>query len=327
MSDAQALTPAQAGLRGRRVLVTGGTGFLGGHLVRRLVRLGAHVHVLARRRSPLYRIADVLPDVKVLIGDIRRRGQLDATVTAANPEIIFHLAAYGVDPRMQHPVTVMQTNVFGLAYLLDAMKTLPHCRLINTGTCFEYGNSKEPMNEASEIDPLNVYAASKTTALHLCTLWQRRFGTRIVTLRPFTFFGPWEREARLVPSVIISILRKRPVRITSGSQTRDYTYVEDMAEAFVHAAVAEGAVGQVINVGSGEDHPVREIVERIRRFMGTDVPVEVGAVATRAEETWRLCADPSRAATLLDWRARVTFEEGLERTVGWAKAHIVSRRA
>ena len=177
------------------------------------------------------------------------------------------------------------------------------------------------MSESAPIDPLNVYAASKTTAYHLCLLRGRQ-GMPIVTLRPFTFFGPWEREDRLIPSVVLDILRKRPIRITSGSQTRDYTFVEDMADAFVRAAACDAALGQVINVGSGEDHSVREIVERVRRFMHADQPVEVGAVATRIQETWRLCADPARATTLLGWRPRHTFEEGLAPTIQWAMSRV-----
>lgn len=309
-------------MKGRRVLVTGGTGFLGGHLVRRLCALGATVHVLARAESSLHRIADVAGAVTVLRGDICAREDVEAAVTAADPSLVFHLAAHGVDPRMNDPLTIMHTNVFGLVYLLDALAGRPGCRLVNTGTCFEYGNRKEPMSEAAEIDPLNVYAASKTTALHLCTVRQRQQGMSIVTLRPFTFFGPWEREDRLIPSVILSILRKQPIRITSGAQTRDYTYVDDMVDAFVRAANSDAALGQVVNVGSGEDHSVLDIVERVRRFMKSDVPVEVGAVATRTDETWRLCADSTRAAALLGWRPRFTFEEGLAATIQWASGRV-----
>lgn len=304
-------------LRGKRVLVTGGTGFLGSHLVRRLVALGSHVYILARSRSPLHRIADVASDVKVLLGDIRARREVTAAVAAAQPEVIFHLAAHGVDPRMRNPIKIIQTNVQGLINLLEASVDIPYARLVNTGTCFEYGNQKEPISESVEVDPLNVYAASKVMTLHLCNSHRRFHSKPIVTIRPFTFFGPWEREDRLIPSVILSILGGRPVRISSGVQTRDYTYVEDMAAAFVSAAVSEKAVSQVINVGSGEDFSVREIVQRIRSLMKSDVPVEVGAVVTRADEVWRLCADNSRARTVLEWWPSLSFDEGLQRTVEW----------
>lgn len=302
------------------MLVTGGTGFLGSHLVRRLVALRADVHVLARPRSSLHRIADVTGEVKLLAGDLTHVREVSAAVATAQPEIIFHLAAYGVDPRRRHPPTILRTNVGGLANLLEASRDTPYARFVNTGTCFEYGNHRRPLGESAPLEPLNVYAVSKLSALHLCALYARLHGKPIVTIRPFTFFGPGERPQRLIPSVILSILARRPIRITAGVQTRDYTYVEDMAAAFVSAAVAKRAVGQVINVGTGQDHPVREIVERIRTILRSDVPVHAGAVPTKADEAWRLCADRRRAGELLGWRPRVSFAEGIQRTAAWLRA-------
>jgi len=315
-----------AAFRDCSVLVTGGTGFLGGHLVRRLVALGARVHILARPRSSPERIADVLPSVKILAGDIRARRSVAAAVAAAEPEYVFHLAAYGVDPRRRDPTTIVATNVVGLVHLLAALRAVPYRRLVNTGTCFEYGNRRAPIPETAPVDPLNVYAASKVMALHLCRLHAAQHGENIVTLRPFTFYGPGERADRLIPAVIGAIIAGRPIRITAGRQTRDYTYVEDMAAAFVSAAVAPGAAGQVLNVGTGRDLPVRAIAERIRQILESSVPLEIGTVPTRADDAWRLCADARKARALLRWRPRVVFEEGVRRTAAWLRAQAPSRR-
>jgi nucleoside-diphosphate-sugar epimerase len=160
-------------------------------------------------------------------------------------------------------------------------------------------------------------------ALHLCNLHQRFYGKPIVTIRPFTFFGPGERATRLIPSVILSILKGCPIRITSGTQTRDYTYVDDMVRAFLSAGVANKAIGEIINVGSGKDLPVREIAERIRNLMNADVPIEVGAVETRKDEAWRLCCDNSKAQMVLGWKPSLTFDEGIRRTVEWLKRGII----
>lgn len=284
------------------------------------------MHVLARPRSPLDRIADVAGEVKVLHGDIRRRRDVAAAVAASQPEVIFHLAAHGVDPRMRNPATIVATNVLGLVHLLEAARPLPYARLVNTGTCFEYGNRTKPIDEAVPVEPLNLYAASKVTALHLCALETRQHGKPIVTLRPFTFFGPGERRTRLIPSVIGAILAGTPIRITAGTQTRDYTYVEDMAAAFVAAAVVDRAVGEILNIGSGEDHPVRAIAERIRTILGSDVPIEAGVVPTRADDAWRLCADSAKARRLLGWRPRVSFAEGVRRTAEWLRRNAAYRR-
>jgi nucleoside-diphosphate-sugar epimerase len=317
----------EVAFRDRRVLVTGGTGFLGSHLVRRLVVLGARVHVFARARSPLHRIADVTGSVKLLTGDMRRRKDVDAAVATAQPEIVFHLAAWGVDPRRRDAATILQTNVLGLVHLLEATAPLPYRRFVNTGTCFEYGNRRDPITEASPVEPLNVYAASKLAALELCAVHARERGKPIVTLRPFTFYGPGERADRLVPSVILDVLAQRPIRITAGTQTRDYTWVGDMAEAFVLAAVTDAAVGEVINIGTGHDRPVREIAEDIRRILGGTGPIETGAVPSRTDDAWRLCADPAKAAAVLGWRPRVSFEDGVRATAEWLRRPRGPRRA
>lgn len=308
-------------LRARRVLVTGGTGFLGNHLVRRLVGVGAAVSVLARPSSTLIRISDVASKVRLILGDIRVGSHVRDAVKLSQPEVIFHLAAYGVDPKKCDAITTIQTNVVGLINLLEASVDIPYSRFLNTGTCFEYGNHGIPISESVAVDPLNVYAASKVMAVHLCRLHGYSHGKPIVTIRPFTFFGPWERIDRLIPSVILSILDGRPIRITSGVQTRDYTYVEDVVDAFLRAAVAEQAVGQTINSGTGEDLSVLEIVERIKDLMKSNARVEIGSVPNRRDEAWRLCADNSKARALLGWSPRFSFEEGLERTVEWFSRH------
>lgn len=291
-------------------------------MVRRLVHAGARVWLFARPRAAVELIADVVADVKMLSGDLRVRREVVAAVEAATPDVIFHLAAHGVNLRNRNPMSIMQTNAIGTMHLLEVLAPVPYSRFVNTGSCFEYGNCREPISEARPLEALNVYAASKIAAFHLCALEQRQRAKPIVTLRPFTFFGPGERENRLIPSVLLSILRGQPIRITSGTQTRDYTYVEDMVTAFVRAAVCEGAVGRVVNVGSGEDYTVREIVQRIRHLMKSDVPVEYGALPPRADDAERLCADNTLARTLLGWRPEVTFEEGVERTAGWLRPRV-----
>lgn len=305
--------------------MTGGTGFLGSHLVRKLVSMEAMIHVLARPRSTKYRIRDVRRSLHCIQGDIRIRKDVQRAVAVSRPEIIVHLAAYGVNPRDHDAATIVKTNVLGVVNLLEASVDVAYERFINTGTCFEYGNRRTQDSEYLIGDPLNVYAASKTAAAQVCNLYHRRYGKPIVTIRPFTFFGPHERADRLIPSVILSILEGRTIRITQGVQTRDYTYVEDMADAFLLAAVAEAAIGHLIDVGSGRDLAVRAIVERIRKLMGTNVPVAVGSVKTRHDEAWRLCCDTTRAERILGWRPRMTFDEGLLRTIRWFKEHRSSR--
>lgn len=302
---------------GRRVLVTGGAGFLGSHLVRRLAALGAQVSVVAGATSGLEKIVDCLDRLTVLRGDLASRSDVVRVVQHAQPHIIFHLAAAGVSPLRADADKMVTTNVLGLVHLLEALADIPYTRFVNTGTCFEYGNQPGPLSEEHPLMPLNTYAASKIMAWHLCQLHAKQTGKPVVTLRLFTFFGPGERPDRLIPSTIRSALRGEAIRITSGAQTRDYTYVEDVVDAYLRAAVREQAVGHTFNIGSGRDYSVREIAQRVRDVMRSDVPIHAGALQTRADEAWRLCCDASKARELLGWRPRLTFDEGLRRTIDW----------
>ena len=302
---------------GCRVLVTGGSGFLGSHLVRRLVALGAKVSVVAKATTDLEKIADCLDHVDVLRGDLAIRSDVVRVTHDAQPQVIFHLAAAGVSPFQADPDTMVTTNVLGLLHLFEALADVPYARFVNTGSCFEYGNQSGPLSEEHPLTPLNAYAASKIMAWHICQLHAQQTGKPIVTLRLFTFFGPGERPDRLIPSTIRSVLLGEAIRITAGMQTRDYTYVEDVVDAYLIAGVKEQAVGRTFNIGSGTDYSVKEIAQHIRDLMRTDVPIHTGALQTRSDEAWRLCCDASRAQSLLGWRPRVTFEEGLRRTIEW----------
>ena len=304
-------------LQSRRVLVTGGTSFLGSHLVRRLITLEAKVYCIIRPPSNRKRLSGCLDGIQILEGNLHERETVLQAIQKSRPEIVFHLATYGVDPRETDPITTIHTNVLGLTYLIEGLAQSPCQRFINTGSCFEYGNQNGKLSEEAPLLPLNVYAASKTMAWHLCNMQHQRNGFPVVTLRPFTFFGPYERPDRLIPSVIQAILLGKEIRITSGVQTRDYTYVEDMVEAYLLAAVSDRAVGQTFNIGSGTDYSVLEIVERIRKLMTSSTPIRVGALETRPREAWRLCCDPAKANNVLGWHPRFTFDEGLSTTIRW----------
>ena len=317
-SAVAAMAPPAA-LRGKRVLVTGGTGFLGSHLVRALLRAGAQVSVMIRPTANLARLADDLAALQLVRASLSDRAEVLSEVRRLRPHVVFHLAAAGVAQGSADVTDIVTTNVLGLRHLLDALADVPCERFINTGSCFEYGDQREPLTEDAPLHPLNEYAASKTMAWHLCQLHRRRHGAPIVTLRPFTCFGPWEREDRLIPSTIRAALEGREIRITEGRQTRDYTYVEDMVQAFLLAAVKEEAVGHTFNLGTGADRTVLEIVERIRQLLGSRAPIRTGAVPARADDMARLCCDASRAGAILGWRPAVSFDAGIQRTAEWMR--------
>jgi nucleoside-diphosphate-sugar epimerase len=307
--------------RNREVWVTGASGFLGSHLVRRLVGLGARCTALHRTSSSLARLEDVRSRVLLAPVDLGDREGLRRQLPRPGPSVLFHLAAYGVDPREHDLSSALRANVLGLVHLVEALEGTPLDSFVNTGTCAEYaGGIDRPLRESDPVDPRGAYAVSKSAAVMLGVMIARTRQWPLVTLRPFTFYGPGERSDRLIPHVLGCVLRGEEIRMTGGIQTRDFIYVEDVVEAYLRAGMPPVARGEVINLGSGKATPVRALVERIRELTGSQVPVLAGAVPYRADEQWHLCADIRRARELLGWSPRVDLDEGIRRTLEWLRA-------
>jgi nucleoside-diphosphate-sugar epimerase len=302
-------------LSGRRVLVTGAAGFLGSHLVPRLIDRGAEVCALdyagARRWGMIERAgiaAAVRADVRSLADGVHDRvfGRLDT---------IIHLAAVGVVGEVPDVRELVTTNVDGtVAVLLAAQRA--GARLVYCGSCFEYGSGARWAEDALPA-PTTEYGAAKAAGWLIAQAFARRTNVDLVSLRPFTMYGPMEPPARLIPSVVRHALAGRPIDLTPGDQVRDFVYVEDAADAFIAAATTDAAVGGTFNVCSGEAVTVRDIVQRVLHCTGSTSVARFGALSYRSTELPVLSGDTSRAERILGWRARVSLDEGLERTIAW----------
>jgi UDP-glucose 4-epimerase len=313
-------------LRGVDVLVTGATGFLGSHLTRRLVHDGARVHVFARHDSSFARLADVSAQLTCWTGDLGDGAAIDRCLDEARPRIVFHLAGFAAG-RSWHPgaasdallATSYEVNVGGTLRLLTAVARNPHgiTRVIRTGGLEEYGRGPLPFREEQREAPISAYSASQVAATHLAEMLHRQLELPVVTLRPALAYGPGQAETFFIPSLIRACLAGSPFEMSAGSQTRDLIYVDDVIEACVRAGTAPGIDGQVINVGSGQEHRIRDIAERVVRLTGGRTALRIGVVTPRGPDLERLVCDPSRAARLLDWQADTLLEEGLTRTIAW----------
>jgi nucleoside-diphosphate-sugar epimerase len=302
-------------LAGRRVLVTGAAGFLGSHLVPRLVDRGAEVCALdfagARRWSLIERAglaATVRADVRTLADAVH-----DASLGTL--DTVIHLAAIGVVGDVTDVRELVTANVDGtMAVLLAAQRS--GARLIYCGSCFEYGSGASWSEDALPA-PTTEYGAAKAAGWLIAQAFARRTGLEVVSLRPFTMYGPMEPPGRLVPLVVRQALADRPIDLTPGDQVRDFVYVEDVADAFIAAATTDAAVGGTFNVCSGTAVTVRDIVERVLRSTGSTSAARFGALSYRPTELAVLSGDTTRAEQILGWRARVTLDEGLSRTIDW----------
>lgn len=312
------------------VFITGASGFVGAHLVRRLLTQGSQVVALLRAPDRSVRfgaLVEQLPTahrslLTILAGDLLDRERLQAVVAEWQPEVVYHLAATGVNPAASTPAEVVQGNVVGTLNLLEVCRDSALRRFVYAGSCAEYGSGRD-LNEAMLPAPTNVYGASKAAAGLLVQTYRRTYGLPAVWLRPFMIYGPLERRGRLVINTILTALSGEDMRMTGGEQERDFIYVDDVVEGFIRAAddAYSAAIGETINLCSGVGLPIREVVTLILELMGNPVKAVLGAIPYREGEMWLQSGDNTRARRLLDWSPRVGLREGLERTIAWCREH------
>lgn len=305
-------------LAGRRVLVTGAAGFLGSHLVPRLIEEGAEVCVLDQPNARRWGLFERTHLAASLRTDVRTLAEPVHDGSLGDIDAIFHLAAVGVTGDVSDLRQLVTGNIDGtLAVLLAAQRL--KSRLVYCGSCFEYG-SGDRWSEDALPAPTTEYGAAKTAGWLLANAFARRTSLEVVSLRPFTMYGPMEPPGRLVPSVVRHALAGRAIDLTPGDQLRDFVFVDDAVEAFVAAATTDAAVGGTFNVCTGTAVTVRDVVHRVLQCTGSRSEPRFGALSYRPTELAVLSGDPTRAAQVLGWRARVSLEDGLARTVEWFRS-------
>lgn len=303
------------------MLVTGGSGFIGSHLVRRLVQMGAEVYLLSRNRSVIdnIRLKDVWSKLRVVNADIRNFDSL-SQLENLEPEIVFHLAAYHhVGDSFTHFSEALDTNCLGTSNLLEALED--YNRFVYTSTSEVYGHQPSvPFKEEMTPHPISPYAIGKYAGELYC-LMKHEMGYPITVLRPFNVYGPYQSAEALIPEIISNCLAGRPIRATEGRQTREFNYIDDTIDGFVRAAQINDAIGKIINLGSGEEISIKDLILKIAKLTDTKSEVSFGALPYRPTEIWRMFCDNTKATEILDWTPKTNLEKGLQRTVLWFKEH------
>ena len=309
-------------MKNKKVLLTGAGGFIGSHLARRLVDEDAEVHILIKKDSDRFRLQDISNKILLWDGDILDYPSICTCLRAARPQIIFHLAALlnvKRDPALIEPM--IEININGTLNLLRAVikEEISLESFVNTGSAEEYGNGPVPFIEDQREMPVSPYSASKVAVTHFCQMLYRSIGLPVVTLRPFLVFGPSQDNGMFIPSLIKHCIGGKDFPMTEGNQTREFTYVEDIVEAYILAAQCPRAAGEVINIGTGIEYKIRDVAERIVSKMGNPIRLLVSALPKRSGETEHFFCSNEKAKGLLGWSPRIALDEGLERTIKWYK--------
>lgn len=312
-------------MRGKRVLVTGGSGFIGSHLVHRLLADDSEVAVTVRYGNVMKneRLRDCWDDIHVVEADLRNRGALAFGVSEFKPEVVFHLAAYNhVGQSFVQVEECFDVNAKGTANLLDTCGGVE--KFVYMSTSEVYGHQAGvPFRETMCPEPISPYAITKYAGELYCRMKQRigGGGPSIILLRPFNTFGPYQSAKAVIPELIINCLRGEPIQTTGGEQTREFNYVENIVDGLVTAAAHEGKIDDMMNLASGEEVSIRDLVGKIAKLTDSGSKIEIGALPYRPTEIWRMFADYSRARTVLGWQPKINLDEGLKRTVEWFREY------
>jgi NAD dependent epimerase/dehydratase len=316
---------------GKTVVVTGAGGFIGSHLVEALLAEGARVRAMLRYTSRGQRgCLDLVPeellrDVEVILGDVRDFDAVREVVRGA--DAVFHLAALiGIPYSYEHPQEVIDTNIVGTSNVLLAAKEHGGLdRIVLTSTSEVYGSAlRVPMDEDHPLQAQSPYSATKIAADALGVSFHRSFGLPVVIARPFNAYGPRQSARAVIPTIISQALAGETLRLGTLETTRDFTFVTDTARGFMQLAAADGAPGEVVNLGSGSEVRIGDVVRMVGEIVGRELRVEGDEQRMRPQksEVSRLLSDSGKAERIAGWRPDVPLDEGLRRTTEWIREHM-----
>lgn len=318
-------------LSGKTVLVTGADGFIGSHLVERLITDGADVRAFCLYNSN--GSAGWLDDSKIfresgsepLLADIRDPEAVRHAVSGV--DIVFHLAALIAIPYSYlAPRSFVDTNVTGTLNVLEAVRTQGVAKMINTSTSEVYGTPETvPITESHPLRGQSPYSATKIAADKLCESYALSFDTPVTILRPYNTFGPRQSARAVIPTILSQLLAgASTIRLGAVSPRRDFTFVADTCDGFVRAAAADLEPGTVVQLGTGRTVSIGETFDMCRAVLGVDAEVVTDEQRVRpaGSEVEILQSDPSLAQSLLGWTPQVSLEEGLAQTAEWLRPRV-----
>ena len=293
-------------LTGTRVLVTGASGFLGSHLVQRLRAAGAELYAISRSRRESSEKS--LRWLSADLGDWRTTSELLAKI---RPDLVFHFGGFvSATPDIGAVHPTFESLLASTVHLLTAATELGCRRVILPGSMME------PPAGAVDVTPMSPYMTAKWAASTYARMFHALYRTPVVIVRPSMTYGPGQPSTRLVPHVLAELLRGEAPKMSSGKMEADWTYIDDMADGIIAAAVASDVEGLTIDLGTGQVTTAREVVELIVELLGTSIRPVFGALPDRPGERSH-AADTKVARERLGWTAATPLREGLRRTIEW----------
>jgi len=294
---------------GKKIFVTGGAGFVGANLARRLLEVGADVYVLARKSTDLWRLGDVFGEIEIYFSDLSDFDDIKDLVREIKPQGVFHLGAsmmiHGV---VLEPEKVMNINYDGTKNLLESIS--PNCFFINTGSYSDGVGADD-------------FALSKRKSTEYCTEFGKNHKRPVVTLRLFTPYGPFIQKERFVYEALTNAAVGGEIKISSPDITRDFIFVDDLVDLYFAAAEkARRCCGEIFNAGSGVSTTLKEAVDIALEISGGCSEVVWKNSPRLSYDFPNVRADISKNEKLLNWKPKTSLRQGLQKTYDWLKNNL-----
>lgn len=303
---------------GKRVLITGASGFVGANLTRRLLREGHETHLILRPAHQAWRLEEIAGEYRPHVLDLDDREAVCRAVQEVRPDWVFHLAAYGAYSNQLGIERMIAINLLGTIALLDACADAGVEALVQTGSSSEYGFKDHAAREDEALQPNSHYAITKAAATHYGQFTAAHRGFNAATVRLYSIYGPYEAPTRLIPKLVLYGLRGQLPPLASPTTARDFVYVDDAVEAMLRVAATRRG-GAVYNICSGRRSSLAAVVEAAQRLMNIDAEPAWSGMVARMWDTDLWVGSPDRMAREVGWKAQVDFEAGLQRTIEWLR--------
>lgn len=314
----------------RKVLITGGAGFIGANFVYKFLEMGYSVNIFEIKEADLWRLEKALKNpknskkIEIHSPNLLNYNETEKIIKKIKPDIVLHFAAYGAYQNFQQEISAtVDANIKTTINLADACQKADVKCFINTGSSSEYGIKEKPMKETDILEPDNLYGITKSAGTFYCQMLAKKSGFPCATIRPFAVYGYFEEKKRLVPTIINSCLKNNELKLSNPESVRDFIFIEDLISGYLSAVKNIDRIkGEIFNLGTGKQNKIRDVVKIVKKITESMAEPAYGQIKIVQTEPKKWEADISKAKKLLEWRPKYNLEEGLKKNINWFKSNL-----